>query len=109
VDQITIKELLDEAANPECTFRRITDILETFEMSIAKSYTAGVTGEVQRISFQKMLVRSLFEQAEKNRPLFPHLFPTIAAICGYREKSYLLANIDLTLMDLNWSLMVNAE
>lgn len=107
--QIEIKELLREAANPECPLRRIHEILDMLAMSITMSCTETVAGEAGRIMIHTLLVRNLFEQAEKNRSLFPLLFVTIAAICGDREKGNLLAMIDVSIADTGSSTKVGVN
>jgi len=107
--QIVIKELLDEAALPETKESRIVEILELFGDSIIHSYENGLNTESARITIHKLLINDLIKQAERNRPLFPHLFPIVAALCGDRDHGSLPAKIDVSLMNLDWSLIRNAE
>lgn len=97
--QIAIKQLLEEAALEKTTESRIVEILDQFGEAIIHSYEISVSGEAARVGCHKLLIHNLFEQASVSKSLFPHLFPTIAALCGDREYGNLPAKINLSLLN----------
>jgi hypothetical protein len=91
MDQLKIRDLLIEAANPECSERRINEI----HCELGQATVMDVEVEV---GFQTLL-DSLYVRTVQNRPeLLPTLFPIFAIICGDREEDMLIADVDWTIV-----------
>jgi len=85
MNQRELKELLNEAANPDTSrFRK-----------------GQIGGKLEQLAsiWVGPVIRKLYTDTINNRPdLLPSLFPFFAIVCGYRDAGLSLPNIDWSLM-----------
>lgn len=99
--QRELKALLEEAAKPDCTWQRRTQIQYRLGKATGAIGNDGIyETEGQKEAGFKLLLNALYVTTVQNRPeLLPTLFPTFAVICGDCEEGVLIADVDWSLVD----------
>lgn len=100
MEQRELKALLDEAANPKCSWQRRNEIQCKLGEATAAMGKDGVYELEGREAGLHLLLEALYVSTIQNRPeLLPTLFPTFAIICGDREEGILIADVDWAIVD----------
>ncbi|MFH1656738.1 MAG: hypothetical protein ABH956_03125 [Candidatus Nealsonbacteria bacterium] len=86
--QERIIELLNEAADPTCSDKRLIEIQHELRANVNTNHR--ILGLILINSFHDCIIQS--------RDLLPSLFPVCAILCGDRDPDRIFANI-------NWSLI----
>jgi hypothetical protein len=100
MDQKQIMELLQEAAQPDCTCQRINQI----QLELSRATVAMGTDGVRKIEGKEagisVVLNTLFADTFKNRrDLLPTLFPAFAIICGDRYHPGFTTNVDWSIVE----------
>lgn len=95
MQQFEIKALLDELANPACSFTRHQEISQLFHKAAHRRPAPDSTTDDASMIFEAMLNRLL--RVANSRHL-PGLFPLFAMICGDRADYVVVAEPDWELM-----------
>ena len=106
--QEQIKEVLDEAAHPNCTWQRRNEIQclladgvresrnkdfpDTVSISKAAEYQLDTNTKVEAFM---LIMSTLYVDLCQKRPQdLPLFFPVFAMLCGDRDAKYLIADIE---------------
>lgn len=99
MEQRKLKELLEEAAKPECTWQRRNEIQCLLGAATPAMRDDGVYEIEGRGAGMHTVLEHLYVDTIKNKPeILPSLFPFFAVICGDRDKEMIVAEIDWSLV-----------
>lgn len=98
--QRELKALLEEAASPECSWKRRNQIQIKLNEATAAMGEDGLYVIEGLVAGLHLLLNSLYVGTVQNRPeLLPALLPAFAIICGDREDGKLIADVDWSIVD----------
>lgn len=98
MNQKEMKTLLQEAASPDCSWRRRNEIQCKLGKASPAMQADGVYKIKGREAGMHLVLDKLYVDTIQNRPeLLPLLFPAFAVICGDRQEGIICADVDWSL------------
>lgn len=94
MDQETLKNLLEEAAAPDCGLQRRSQIQVLLGDAVFRC------GADKRGDGIRVILDSLYCDIIQHRPeLLPTMFPAFAIMCGENRDGMIIASVDWSLVD----------
>jgi len=98
MNQKELKALLQEAADPNCSWQRRNEIQCKLGQASPAMGADGVYEIEGREAGMHLVLDKLYVDTIQHRPeLLPSLFPVFAVICGDRKEGIICADVDWSL------------